>query len=439
MLEFAFMLERIKKLIPEPVKVTYHLFQAAVGALIFFSPSRRLKIIGVSGTDGKTTTVHIIHHMLNEAGEAASMISTVEAKIGGKPIDTGLHVTTPDPIQLQKLLGKIARSGSKYAVVEVTSHGLAQGRTAFVNFFAAVITNVTHEHLDYHKTYENYLVAKAKLLSGVKLRVLNADDESFKFLKEKGTGQLVSFGIKNKADFAAKNLKFEKMRVEFDIYQNHEKGKQKKSQTTHIKANIPGEYNVYNILAAFAIAKSIGIEASKITSAIEKFNGVAGRMQKIDEGQDFEVIVDFAHTPNALGVALKTLRAATKGKIIAVFGSAGERDVGKRSLMGKVATEQADISVFTAEDPRREDVNKIIDQIASGAKAAGGVANKTFLKIPDRVAAINTAIQNLASPDDTVAIFGKGHEKSMNIGGVEYPWSDEAVARNALKLRLKRN
>jgi len=433
-IEFVSMVARVKSLVPEPIKIAYHFFQALFGALIFFFPSRSVKIIGVTGTDGKTTTVHLIHHILSESGRSASMISTVEAKIGDKAIDTGLHVTTPDPLKVQYLLRKIANSGSEFAVLEVTSHGLAQERTAFVKFFAGIITNISHEHLDYHKTYENYVASKAKLIKDVSYRILNADEAYYEELKDKGGGQLLSFGIKNKADFAARNIKTTSKDVEFEISYKHKR----KTQTAGIKANIPGEFNVYNILAAFAITKCLGVDIKKITDAVSNFKGVPGRMQYIDEGQNFDVIVDFAHTPQALAWALKPLKQFKKGKIIAVFGSAGERDVGKRFMMGKVATEYADLAVFTAEDPRGESVNKIMNQIAQGATDTGGIADRTFWKIADRAQAINTAIGTLAAAGDIVAIFGKGHEKSMNIGGIEYPWSDEVIARNALKLMLKK-
>ena len=435
MIEFVSMVARVKSLVPKPIKNAYHFLQALFGALIFLFPSRAVKVIGVTGTDGKTTTVHLIHHILSESGKSASMISTVEAKIGDKAIDTGLHVTTPEPFKVQSLLRKIANSGSEYAVIEVTSHGLAQERVAFVKFFAGVITNIAHEHLDYHKTYENYVGAKAKLLNNVNYRLLNADDDSYEGLKEKGGGQLVSYGIDKPADFVAKNIRIGKRAVEFEICCERKKGK---SEVAAIKVGVSGKYNVYNILAAFAAARSLGIETKKAVVAISNFQGIVGRMQYIDEGQDFDVIVDFAHTPQALKEALETLGQSKKGKLIAVFGSAGERDVGKRAMMGKVATKFADESIFTAEDPRSEDVGKIMNQMAGGALNAGGVADRTFWKIADRATAINTAIGTLAGKDDVVGIFGKGHEKSMNISGVEYPWSDEKIARNALKLRLKK-
>ena len=428
------MLASFKKLVPEPIKKTYHFLQALLGALIFLFPSSRLKVVGVTGTDGKTTTVHLIHHILSEAGKRVSMVSTVSAKVRQKTIDTGLHVTTPDPIKMQYLLRKMVNAGSEYAILEVTSHGLAQERTAFVNFFAGVVTNVTHEHLDYHKTYENYLAAKAKLLSGVKFRILNVDDSSFGKLKEKGGGQFVGYGIKKGSDFQAKNIDLQAKGSNFEIQFNNKKRHEKVS----IKTKLEGEYNVYNILAAFALTYNLGLDPKQIADAISNFEGVVGRMQYINESQDFDVVVDFAHTPVGLERALQSLKSIKKGKLIAVFGSAGERDITKRSMMGKVSTELADVSVFTAEDPRYEDVNKIIDEIALGAKNAGGIANRTYRTIPDRAKAINYAIATLASPGDTVALFGKGHEKSMNISGKEYPWSDEKTARDALKILIKK-
>ena len=428
------MFASFKKLVPEPIKKTYHFLQALLGALIFLFPSSKLKVIGVTGTDGKTTTVHLIHHILSEAGKRVSMVSTVSAKVRQKSIETGLHVTTPDPIKMQFLLRKMANADSDYCILEVTSHGLAQERTAFVDFFAGVVTNVTHEHLDFHKTYEKYLAAKAKLLSGVKFRILNVDDSSFNKLKEKGEGQLVGYGLKKDSDFQAKKINLLAKGSEFEIHFTDKK----KPNKVAIKTNLEGEYNVYNILAAFALTLNLGLDPKQIAHAISNFEGVVGRMQYINEGQDFDVVVDFAHTPAALKRSLQTLKGKAKGKLIAVFGSAGERDIAKRSMMGKVSTELADVSVFTAEDPRHEDVNKIIDEIATGAKNAGGIANRTYRTIPDREKAINYAIQTLATPGDTVVLFGKGHEKSMNISGKEYPWSEEKVARDALKILIKK-
>ena len=432
-LKFESMLASLKRLIPEQIKIAYHFLQALAGAAIFLFPSLKLKVIGVTGTDGKTTTVHLIYHILSETGEKVSMISTVQAKIRQKNIDTGFHVTTPDPIKVQQLLRKMLNAKSEYAILEATSHGLAQERVAFVKFFASAITNITHEHLDYHKTYEHYLNSKAKILNGVKLRVLNVDDKSFDKLKLRGGGQLVSYGIKNKADFKARDIEQSIEGLTFEIHFTDKR----EAKKIKIKSSILGEYNVYNILAAFALTFNLGVEPEAIASSIATFRGIEGRMQYINIGQDFDTVVDFAHTPEGLRSALKTLKTVKKGRLISVFGCAGERDVGKRRLMGEIAAELSDLSIFTAEDPRSEGVNKIIDEIEAGALKESGVPEVTFWKVPDRKEAIYKAIVEFAKKDDTVAIFGKGHEKSMNIGGVEYPWSDENVAREALKERLK--
>jgi len=428
------MFSSFKKLVPEPVKNVFHLFQALLGSMMFLFPGKRLKIIGVTGTDGKTTVVHLLHHILEISGYKVSMISTVEARVGQKIIDTGLHVTTPDPLKVQSLLKKMLDVGSEYVILETTSHGLAQNRAALLPFHIGIITNVTHEHLDYHKSAENYLSSKSKILAGVKFRILNIDDTSFEKLKDTGSGRLLSFGTNKNADFLAKDIRMQKEGLEFELY--YPVGR-KKIDKIKIVSPLTGDFNVYNILAAFAAGVSLKLEPAKIASAISNFKGVAGRMEHIDKGQDFDVIIDFAHTPAALEATLKTLNKFKSGKIIVVFGSAGERDVEKRPMMGKIATQLADYSLFTTEDPRNEDVNEIIEQISKGALSAGGIPNRTFWKIPDRAEAINTAIQTLAKEGDTVAILGKGHEKSMNILGKEYPWSDEQLVHNALALRLR--
>ena len=432
MIKSAPMISSLKKLVPDPIKNIYHFSQALVGALIFLFPSKRLKIIGVTGTDGKTSTVHLIHHILGETGNKVSMLSTVEAKIGDKPLGTGLHVTTPDPFKIQSLLNKMAKAGSEYTVIETTSHGLSQNRVAFVNFLVGVVTNITHEHMDYHSSFRNYMEAKSKILLNVRWRVLNADDGSYKNLKDQGSGQLISFGINSKADYQAKNIEDNKKYIVFDLVYREKK----KEVKVRVKTRLLGRYNIYNVLAAFVVCHNFGVMPEKIVKAIATFEGVSGRMQFINEGQRFDCIVDFAHTPASLQAALKALNAIKKGKIVAVLGSAGERDVKKRAYMGKIAAELADYTIFTTEDPRSEDPNKIIDQMSQGAVSAGGILNRTFWNITDRTEAIGTAIQTLAKDKDTVVIFGKGHERSMNIKGTEHPWSDEQVIRSFLKTKI---
>jgi len=405
--------EKVRLLLPNClVNLLVHLPVAVLAAVFYRFPGRRLKIIGVTGTDGKTTTATLIYQILLTAGYKTALISTVVAKIGRETMPTGLHVTCPNSWQLQRLLRQIVAKDYEYLVLEVTSHGLEQYRVWGVKFLMGVITNITHEHLDYHKTYKNYLRAKAKLFRKVKTAVLNRDDESFDFLsglvKNRRGTRMITYGIEKEADFTPRNFKF--------------------------KTLLAGQYNQYNCLAAIAVSVSLGVPEEKIRRALGTFEGVEGRMEEINEGQDFKVIVDFAHTPNALKNLLITLKGslAKKGRLVVVFGCAGLRDVGKRSMMGAIATQLADLVVLTAEDPRTEKVKKIIGQIASGCQEAGGVEGKSFFRIPDRRRAIDFAISK-ARKGDTVVICGKGHERSMCFGTTEKPWSDQKEAKRSLK------
>lgn len=410
--------QKVRLIVPQKaVNFGKHLPLAFLASIYYRFPRRNLKIIGVTGTDGKTTTVSLIYMILREAGLKTGMVSTVSAKIGDEEIETGFHVTAPDPWLLQKLLRKMKDSGMEYVILEATSHGLDQFRLWGINFEIGVLTNITHEHLDYHKTYENYLNAKAKLFKASKVAVLNKDDESYKYLdseiQRSKDAKIVSYGIKNRADFTP--------------------------QTFPFKTSLPGEYNQYNCLAAIAAVAQLKIPEEIIRQAVANFKGVIGRMEEINEGQDFKVFVDFAHTPNALKQVLSTLKARknSQNKLIAVFGSAGFRDQTKRPLMGEIACQLADLVILTTDDPRTEGVEKIIDQIAAGCQKAGGVEGRTFYRIPDRQEAINFAVQKLARQGDIVALCGKGHEITLAIGKKELPWSEHEAARKAIKLLKK--
>lgn len=393
-----------------------HFFQALFSLFYFRYPAKNLKVIGVTGTDGKTTTVHLISFILKRAKKRSAFISSVGAQIGDREIETGFHVTTPSSFSLQKLLKKIKDLNFEYVVLEATSHGLDQHRLLGCHFFIGVVTNITHEHLDYHQTFKKYIATKAKLFRGVKFAVLNRDDESYNYLSAKCKAQsakVMTYGTKNRADFTPKTFPF--------------------------KTSLPGEYNQSNCLAAIAASKALGFEDKLIREALRDFPGVPGRMEKIDEGQDFSVYVDFCHTPNALLQTLETSRRllAKSQKLIVVFGSAGLRDRDKRPMMGKVAAKGADLAILTAEDPRTEDVNKIIKEIAKGCRKAGGIEGKTFFKVPDRKEAIKLAVKK-AKKGDIIVICGKGHEKSMCFGKTESPWSDQREARRTLKERVLR-
>lgn len=399
----------IRNLLPQWVFNTFeHLPAAILANIIYGFPSKKLTVIGVTGTDGKTTTVNMIYQILKSAGKKVSMVSTINGFIAGEQIDTGFHVTSPDPTDIQRFLKKSARNGDEYAVLEVTSHALDQHRFWGVNFKVGVITNITYEHLDYHKTWENYFLAKAKLIQNVEYGILNIDEEkNFPRLSLMSKGKIVSFGLSKQADINPDNFPF--------------------------KLKIPGQFNILNGLASAAASKSLGIEEGDIKKALENFENLNGRMEEIPNKKGLKIFVDFAHTPNALKEALMALKLESKsGKIIAVFGSAGFRDVGKRSQMGQIAKELADYVVVTAEDPRGL-IDKINEQILEGVKTAGGILNKDTFVENDRQLAINLAINKLAQKGDIVGIFGKGHEKSLNLDGQkEIPWSDKEAVRKAL-------
>lgn len=385
-------------------------------------PARKLKIIGVTGTDGKTTTSHLIYEILRTARKRTALISTIGVFLDSEVIDTGFHVTTPDAIILQPLFKKMANKGIEYLVLEASSHGLDQHRVLGSNFLVGVLTNVTPEHLDYHKSFERYKKAKQKLFRGVKFAVLNKDDPSFDdfaHAARKNT-RIISYSLKEDAVLRADAIKEASGGMSFNTKENN--------RIFKIKTSLLGRYNILNILAAIGAARSLSIDWKNIEKAIREFKGAEGRMEEIVLGQSFRVIVDFAHTPNGLRNLLKTLSKAKQrnNRLITVIGSAGERDPGKRPLLGEVATHFSDVVIFTAEDPRREDVNTIIKQMVEGARKTSSVMVE-----PDRAKAIELAI-SIARKGDIVAICGKGHEKSMSIGGQEIPWSDQETAKEVL-------
>lgn len=428
-------------------------------------PSRRLVLIGVTGTDGKTTTSTLIHSILTAAGLKAGLISTVSAIIGDETLDTGFHVTTPDALAVQGYLARMVAAGLTHCVLEVTSHGLAQHRVTGCDFDIAVITNITHEHLDYHGTVENYRAAKAMLFESLaksapkpdgpaKTAVLNFDDSSYEYLNSITSVKHYRYSLKPGADvwaddihYAPDGLHFSAKGEDFEI---------------PIKTTLVGGYNLSNCLAAItATVSDLGLSPESARQGIAALKGVPGRMERVDLGQPFTAIVDFAHTPNALRRALETARemlltaesaerkrekerkreevpansahsaVKTKGRIIAVFGSAGLRDVEKRRLMAEVSAELADITVLTAEDPRTESLPAILEMMAEGARAKGGVEGTSFYRLPDRAEALRFAVR-LAQPGDIVLACGKGHEQSMCFGTTEYPWDDRVALRAAL-------
>jgi UDP-N-acetylmuramoyl-L-alanyl-D-glutamate--2,6-diaminopimelate ligase len=401
-------------------------------------PARRMTLIGVTGTDGKTTTVNLIHALLTADGHRTGMISTVNARIGERSSSTGLHVTTPPANEIQGYLTDMVEAGMTHAVLEATSQGLAQHRLVGCDFDVAVVTNVTHEHLDYHGSMEAYLAAKARLFRALntahrkdgqsKVAVLNADDPiSFDYLQRLPADVQLNYGVDNAAaDVVARDVTHDASGLAFTLMAPWGE--------CDLRSPLVGFYNVHNILAAVTAALVLEVPLSTIAATLAEFKGVPGRMERIDEGQAFTAIVDFAHTPNALRRALETARdlTAPEGRTIVVFGSAGLRDREKRRLMGEVAAIYADLTVITAEDPRTESLDEIMAAIAKPLLAAGRREGVEFWRVVDRGAALRHAV-SLARPGDVVLTCGKGHEQSMCFGATEYPWDDRRALRLALR------
>lgn len=415
-------------------------------------PARKMVMIGVTGTDGKTTTCNLIHSILKAAGFKTGLITTVSAVIGDQLLDTGLHTTTPDAPDVQRYLAQMAEAGMTHCVLETTSHGLAQHRVTACEFDVAVVTNITHEHLDFHGSLDNYRAAKAKLFEGLaaahrksgveKLAVLNADDESFDYLRQRLNVAYASYGLGESAEVQATEIAYAPDGTAFvvELKLPAVDGGQTtiRSQPSFpVKTALVGEYNVSNCLAAITVGlKALGLPSQTVRRGIASLAGVPGRMERIDLGQDFTAIVDFAHTPNALKRALETARQMSgQGRVIVVFGSAGLRDVAKRRWMGEVAAELADFTIITAEDPRTESLTAIMAESAEGARSKGGEEDRTFWRIADRGEAIIFAV-SMAKPNDVVIACGKAHEQSMCFGTVEYPWDDRVAMRAALSARL---
>lgn len=399
-------------------------------------PARSLRLVGVTGTDGKTTTSTMIASILRAANRRVGLLTTVRAEIGDERIETGLHTTTPDAPELQAYLRRMVDDNARDAVLEVTSHGLAQERVAGCDFDVAVITNVTGDHLDYHQTYERYLEVKLKLFidldrpwrkAGVPTgAIFNLDDPSADRIAAMSFDRHLSYALERRADVRARAVRFEASSTHFDV----------ESPDGSFAVTIPfvGWYNVANALAATAAALVLDAPPAAIQLGLARVDGIPGRLESIGNDQLFEVIVDFAHTPNALEQVLKLCRERCRRRVTVVFGCAGRRDRLKRALMGAIAGRLADRIYLTAEDPRTENLDAIIEEIAAGCRASGRQEGTDFWRIPDRSQAIERAIDE-AEAGDLVLLTGKGHEQSMCFGETEIPWSDAAAARAALDRR----
>jgi UDP-N-acetylmuramoyl-L-alanyl-D-glutamate--2,6-diaminopimelate ligase len=412
-------------------------------------PGRQLVTIGITGTDGKTTTANILFAILQAAGLRAGLLSTIKAVIGDEEEPLELHVTTPEAPVVQRYLRRMVDAGLTHCVLETTSHALAQHRVSATVFDLAAVTNITHEHLDYHGSEEAYFAAKRRLFEYLldqplrlptrnpfkevvgRTAILNRDDRSYEPLADflaGGAVRTLTYGLGPGSSVWAGSIAYEPEATSFNL---NFAGPEWPSMT--IRSVLAGEFNIHNMLAAVAAAAALGITPEAVRAGLESVRALSGRMERIDRGQPFLVVVDFAHTPNALDRAIAAARRMVHadGRVIAVFGSAGKRDVAKRRIMADISARQADLTILTAEDPRTESLDAILAEMAAAAQAEGGVEGATFWRVPDRGRAIYFAL-TLARPGDVVLICGKGHEQSMCFGVTEYPWDDRDAARVAL-------
>ncbi|GAC1615099.1 MAG: UDP-N-acetylmuramoyl-L-alanyl-D-glutamate--2,6-diaminopimelate ligase [Ktedonobacteraceae bacterium] len=398
-------------------------------------PAQRLCTIGVTGTDGKTTTSNLITTIFEVAGLRAGLMTTANFKMLGQEWENTTRQSTLEAVEIQQLLRRMVDAGVTHAIIEATSHGLALQRVHGCAFDVGVVTNITHEHLDFHKTLDAYRRAKARLfemldpvrdkgIGSHPVAILNRDDISYDILKPYCRVPILDYGIDTLASVRAIDVRLQAHSTRFRVVLP--------DAEQSIETQLVGRFNVSNCLAAIATAYSQGIAPEAIASGLATVKGVTGRMESINEGQPFAVIVDYAHTPDSLEKVLATLRSLTVGKLMVVFGSAGERDIQKRPVMGRIAAQMTDFFVITDEDPREEDREKILREIAVGAEAVGKRQGQDFLCIADRTEAIKVALAH-AQAGDTLVLAGKGHEQSIIVGREKVPWDDRKVAHEQLR------
>ncbi|SFD59169.1 UDP-N-acetylmuramoylalanyl-D-glutamate--2,6-diaminopimelate ligase [Paenibacillus catalpae] len=429
----AFVVERELELdAPQLIVKDSRLAMAVLADHFYGHPSRALNLIGVTGTNGKTTTTYLIEQILNDNGRSSGVIGTVEMRYAGKTFP--MSGTTPEALQLQQYLAAMREEGTAYCAMEVSSHALEQGRVKGCRFRTAVFTNLTQDHLDYHGTMEKYAAAKGLFFSRLgnefaartedrSYAVLNADDEVSEQFAKLTAAEAITYGIDREADVRASNIRISAQGTAFRV--STFRGE------TEIALQMVGKFNVYNALAAITAALVEGVTLEQIKASLEAIPGVPGRVESVQAGQDFAVVVDYAHTPDGLENVLRAVKELAPPRIICVFGCGGDRDRTKRPIMGSIAARYADYVLVTSDNPRTEDPDLILKDIEAGLVKDGVSSNKYELMV-DRRAAIEKAVE-MASPGDVVLIAGKGHETYQIIGSVTHPFDDRLVAKEAIR------
>lgn len=368
---------------------------AKISAAFYGYPYKRFKLIGITGTNGKTTTTYLIKSVLEQKGFKVGLIGTNQNMVGQTVIPS--HHTTPDSLELMKLFAKMADEGAEYVVMEVSSHSLALDRVAACEFSVGAITNVTQDHLDFHKTMENYMAAKAKLFKMCETGIVNADDASESVMRKAAKCPVISYGLENAADVKASDVLLSSKGVDFDVCYKSEKQK--------IKLGIPGRFSVYNALTATSCLLALGFSLEETAAALENAKGVKGRIEVVPVHKDYTVIIDYAHTPDGLLNIIKTIRGFAEGRVITLFGCGGDRDKTKRPIMGEIAGKLSDYCIVTSDNPRSEDPGEIIKDILAGISKT----DCEYKVIENRFDAIEYALDN-AKEKDIILLAGKGHE-----------------------------
>jgi UDP-N-acetylmuramoyl-L-alanyl-D-glutamate--2,6-diaminopimelate ligase len=418
----------VRKVLPagvlQSVEEVYRRGRVQLVSARYGNPAKSLRVIAVTGTNGKTTTVNYINEILKEAGLKTAMFSTALIEVAGQTQLNDLNATVGTTARMQQFFADAKKAKVDYVVLEITSHALQQHKLDTVPIEVAVMTNLTQDHLDYHKTMEAYAAAKGKLFANEpKFIVLNRDDEWFDFFDKFPAGaQKITYGAHDDAEAKIEYVKLYKKGSEARIVIDHQ-------TTLELATALPGQFNVYNMTAAAATAYLLGVKLQNIVEGVANLEGVPGRFERVVEGLGYDVIVDYAHTPDALEKLLEAAKSVTKNRVILVFGATGDRDKGKRPIMGEIAARLADRIVLTDDESYNEDPQTIRDEVMTGIESAGGSAKTT--ELGDRREAIEKAL-SIAKKDDTILITGMGHEQFRIVNGERLPWNDGEVVRQLI-------